>query len=363
MSAAAAHARSLICMCLSGVGDALTFSPFLTVLKQNRPELVIDVLVMFRACESLYQAHPAVNRVFFVDFVNQGGLASLRDVLRIRRNHYDVSVAALPANRWEYNVIQVLLGGRRIGHRYLNANIRNLNFLKQDWIREDDNLHVVEQNINLLPFFGVARPATPPPLHFPLMEADTDAAASWLRGRIEAGRPLVAFHPGSATFKNHIMKRWPAAGFAQVAQRVVDEWNADVLVFGTPDEQDVKDAICAQAARPGHVHSVDGTSLRVSAALIKRCMQMISNDSALMHVAAGVGTPVVAIFAYTNARTLYPWSVPHRVVRKDLPCSPCFYYSPKPARCHANINYRCIKSITAEEVFAAAVSLHTNPSI
>ncbi len=357
MIASAAQARSLLCMCLSGVGDALTFTPFIRVLKQHRPDIQIDVLVMFRACESLYQSHPSVRTVHFVDFVKQGGFASLRDVVRIRRTGYDAVAAALPANRWEYNVIQVLLGGRRIGHRYKHCDRGNLNFLKHDWLWEDESAHVVNQNLNLLRFFDVPMPTEQIPLHFPLPADDQAAATDWL-GRIAGpARPMIAFHPGSATFKNHIMKRWPADRFAVLAQRIVDEWDAHVLVFGTPDEQDIKSLIVEQANRPGRVHSVDGTSLRVSAALIARCGMMVSNDSALMHVSAAIGTPVVAIFGYTNARTLYPWAVPHVIVRKDLPCSPCFFYSPKPAFCHAGLDYQCIKGITVDDVFNAAAGL------
>jgi heptosyltransferase-2 len=84
---------------------------------------------------------------------------------------------------------------------------------------------------------------------------------------------------------------------------------------------------------------------------------MVTNDSALMHVAAAMQTPVVAIFAYTNAKGLYPWRVPHRIVRRHLPCSPCFYYSPRPARCHTNIDYACIRTIEVDEVFTALEDL------
>ena len=357
MIASAAQAKRILCMCLSGVGDALTFSPFMRVLKQHRPDVRIDVLVMFRACASLYRSHPSVHTVHFVDFVGQGVFASLRDVLRLRRNRYDAVVAALPANRSEYNIIQVMLGGRRIGHRYLHYDRVNLNFLKHDWLWENESVHVVTQNLALLGFFNVPVPTEPVSLHFPLNADDHAGADAWLHGQVAQARRPVGMHPGSATFKNHIMKRWPADRFALLARRIVDEWDTHVLVFGTPDEQDIKTAICAQADRPGRVLSVDGTSLRVSAALIARCRMMVSNDSALMHVAAAIGTPVVAIFGYTNARTLHPWNVPHRVVRLDLPCSPCFFYSPKPARCHAGIDYRCIKSITVDEVFSAAASL------
>lgn len=357
MPAPLASCRSIICMCLSGIGDALTFTPFLAALKAARPDLAIDMLVMFRSAESLFQAHEAIRHTFFVNFLGQSAFRSLRDVLRIRARGYDASVVALPANRWEYNLVQTLLCSRTVGHRYHHLDIPNLNFIKRHWVWEDESRHVVEQNLDLLQFFGVPRPADPGPLILHLTSSDHDEAHRWLRSHVTASGPLIAFHPGSALFKNHIMKRWPAASFAVLAQRLADERDASILVFGTPDEDELKRTICSRAQRPRHVLSVDGTSLRVSAALIKRCALMISNDSALMHVAAAMQTPVVAIFAYTNYRSLYPWHVPHRIVRRDLPCSPCFYYSPRPAFCHARLNYTCIRDIPVDDVHRAAISL------
>ncbi|MCX7848155.1 MAG: glycosyltransferase family 9 protein [bacterium] len=357
MDAPLARARSIICMCLSGIGDALTFTPFLVALKSARPQLAIDVLVMFRSAEALFQSHPAVRHTFFINFLGQSPLRSLRDVLRLRAYRYDASVVALPANRWEYNIIQTLLCSRTVGHRYHHLDLPNLNFIKRYWVWEDENRHVVEQNLDLLQFFGVPRPSDPGPLSLHLTPQDHALAQSWLTAHAASHGPLIAFHPGSATFKNHIMKRWPASSFATLARTLVDQRNATILVFGTPDEDQLKHSISILSQRPTHVIPVNGTPLRVSAALIKRCSLMICNDAALMHVAAAVQTPVVAIFAYTNYRSLYPWHVPHRIVRRDLPCSPCFYYSPRPAFCHARLNYTCIRDLPVEDVLHAANQL------
>ncbi|MCX7003996.1 MAG: glycosyltransferase family 9 protein [bacterium] len=353
--------RSVLCLCLSGIGDALTFTPFVQALHAARPELVIDVLVMFKSAAALFHTNPAVQDVLFVDFLNQPGWRSLREMLAVRQRNYDAVVAALPANRWEYNLIQVLAGGRRIGHRYLHCDRINLNFLKQDAVCEDDQLHVVEKNLQLLPFLGVPVPAQPAGLLMAITADDRCVADAWLQTRTLGQRRLIGLHPGSAMFKNHINKRWPAAEFAALAARCVDELDADLLVFGEPAEQALKERIVQQAARPARVHAVDHTTLRQSAALIARCAVMVTNDSALMHVAAAMHTPVVAIFAYTNPRGLYPWQVPHRIVRHDLPCSPCFYYSPKPAGCRVRLDYACIRHITVREVFAAVLDLLNAP--
>jgi heptosyltransferase-2 len=345
-------------MCLAGVGDALNFTPFIRHLRQARPDITIDVLVMFGASKSMYASNPDVNDVLLIDFVKQSGLHSLWQTLKLRRRRYDACVCSFPANRAEYNIVQTLLGGRTIGHRYLNYDLANLNWLKRDWIMEERDTHNVVKNAQLLQFFDVPVPEEPCPLVLVLTDEDRAAARQWLSERGLDGAFMVGFHAGTAVFKNHIKRRWAPAKFAGLAQRLVDEMDAHVLVFGGPEEDDLKHEIAGLAQRNARVHSVDGTTLRQSAALMECCRMFVSNDSALMHVAGAVKTPVVGIFAYTNSRTVYPWRVPHKIVRKDLPCSPCFFYSPKPAFCHAHIDYACNSLITVDDVYQAVRDLH-----
>jgi heptosyltransferase-2 len=350
--------QRVLCMCLAGVGDALNFTPFIRHLRQAKPGITIDVLVMFHASESMYASNPDVNEVLFVDFVKQSGFKSLWQTLKLRRRKYDACVCSFPANRAEYNIVQIMLGGRSIGHRYLNYDITNLNWLKQDWLMEGRDTHNVVKNAQLLKFFDVPVPDKPCPLVLVLTDDDRSVAHRWLTDRGLDDAFLIGFHAGTAIFKNHIKRRWAPEKFGGLAQRLVDEMDARVLVFGGPEEDDLKHQIVQLSRREDRVHSVDGTSLRQSAALMERCNLFVSNDSALMHVAGAVGTPVVGIFAYTNWHTVYPWRVPHRIVRQDLPCSPCFFYSPKPAFCHAHIDYACNSLINVDDVYQAVRNLH-----
>jgi len=355
--------KRVLCLCLSGVGDALTFTPFIRLLKEARPVLEIDVLVMFRSAQQMMERNPDVSHVYYIDFLNGPKFQSLKEVLRLRRNRYDATIAAYPSNRAEYNLIQILLGGRRIGHRYVHYDFVNLNWLKNDKLLEDKTKHVVENNAALLPFCGVNVPAELPKLFFPLAEEDLAFAEEWIKEHVPGGDRLVGLHAGTAVFKNHIHRRWDPRKFSALAARLVRELDCRVLVFGGPDEMELKKGIVESASCPGNVFSVNETTLPQSAALIKRCSLMVSNDSALMHVAAAMQTPTVAIFAYTNTVFVHPWRVPHRIVRKELPCSPCFFYSPKPAKCHANRNFECIRTITVEEVFDACRAMFENAEL
>ena len=99
-----------------------------------------------------------------------------------------------------------------------------------------------------------------------------------------------------------------------------------------------------------------------SIALMKRCALFVVNDSGLMHIAAGLQLPVVTIFAYTNPKYVYPWKTQYHMVRHELECSPCFYYSPKPATCvWKEDRFRCITHIDVQEVLAAVDGMINKP--
>ena len=347
--------KRVLAMCLSGLGDALLFSPAIQELKRACPEVEVDVLVMFRSVEAIYARDPCVSHVHFVDFMNHSALQSLRKVWAIRRRGYDAVVAAYPSNRAEYNLVQVLLGGRRIGHRYDHLDLVNLNFLRQDTVHEDQR-HVVEQNVALLSFLGVEPSPAPVPMRICLAEPDHRLAEKWMAGHVAPGRPLFGFHAGSSLLKNHIRRRWAPEKFGALARRLADTFDAHVAVFGGPEEDGLKRSICSFSGRGERVHPVEGLPFMGSAALIRNCAAMVSNDSGLMHVAAAVGTPTVAVVGYTNANWIRPWCVPYRVVRKDLPCSPCFYYSPRAAQCRAGLDFACM-DISVDTVFDAVRDL------
>jgi ADP-heptose:LPS heptosyltransferase len=160
---------------------------------------------------------------------------------------------------------------------------------------------------------------------------------------------LVAIHP-SASDRS---KRWMPERFASVADQLIDTRRATiVLVAGASD------AIDAQAVERQMRHRPLNLAGRLSvgelAALLRRCRALISNDSAPVHVAAAVGTPVIAIFGRTQpglgARRWGPLGEQHLVLQTDGPC--------ERARPHDCDVERCrLLALGVAEVYQAATSL------
>ncbi len=358
--------RQILVFALSGIGDALMFTPALRLLREHFPEIAVDVVAMFPGVREIYERHPGVRRVHFWDFLHEPAWRSMRFLWRLRQQRYDIALNVYPSNRWQYNVLIWLTGAPlRVGHTYAHQNIRQLNWLKNRVLREEEQLHNVEENIRLVQLLGVPLPVELPPLELFFHAEDLRAAEQWVRQQgIPETAYCVGFHAGSATFKNHIRRRWAPERFAALAQQLIRKWDAWVLLFGSGAEQELNERIRTAVNIPGRCIVVRSPALMVSAAIMRRCQLFVSNDSALMHVAAALQLPTVAIFAYTNPIYVRPWRAPHIIVRRNLPCSPCFYYSPRPARCRwrGESAFACIRQITVDEVWAACEQLRYGQS-
>ena len=179
-----------------------------------------------------------------------------------------------------------------------------------------------------------------------------DAARQRLGERIgeEVGVvPLIGFNPGAAFGP---AKRWPAERYAELADRLSERTGGWILVFGSAADQPTATEILDRARSRQRIVDLTGrTSLVEAMALIGECDVFVTNDSGLMHVAAALHTPQVAIFGSTDHIRTGPYSEQAVIVRKELPCSPC-----KKPRCPEK-HFRCMRLITSDEVFAAVIRL------
>ncbi len=341
----------ILIIALSGIGDALMFSPALKLLRQNYPSAQIDLLSMFKGVEELYARNPDISNVYYWNFLKENTLKSLIYVIKLRIKRYDVSINVYPSNRWPYNLISFLIGAPiRIGHEYNHTNFRSLNFLNNRKIRENDSKHNVVENVALLKFLNIDIPEKIPSLQVIVNNDDENNAEKWLKNnQLEVGDLIVGFHAGSATLKNHINKRWAPEKFAELAKILINEYHAKVLLFGGPDEYELNEYI--NNLTNNRCVVVKAQSIMTTAAIMRQCKVFVVNDSGLMHIASGLKLPIVTIFAYTNPNCVHPWMTNYVLIRHDLDCSPCFYYSPKPAKCKLKNNkFKCIREISVEEV-------------
>jgi ADP-heptose:LPS heptosyltransferase len=155
------------------------------------------------------------------------------------------------------------------------------------------------------------------------------------RVREELGSYIVLV-PG-ARWKTKI---WPAEKFGRLASLLNTRC---IVVGGKADEAKGREI---EALSGGKAISLAGrTDLAELVSIIKGARYMISNDSGPMHIAAGFGIPVVAIFGPTNPVRTGPYGEMHRIVTPQIPCAPCYKRSCK--------DLRCMEAISVEQVYEA----------
>lgn len=344
----------ILILALSGIGDALMFTPALEVLKKQFPTAEIDVLVMFRGVEDMYKRNPNVRDVIYFNFMREGIYNSMRFIAKLRGS-YEYSINVYPSNRKEYNGIQWLIGARaRAGVRYLRADRTNLGFLNTVRVTENDSLHNVEENILQVEALFEFKAEEKPPLLFPLHPVDISIADTFIeRNNLKEKAPIIGFHPGCATMKNHIMRRWEPEKFIGLAKRLIEENGAHILLFGGPEEKELKQQI-HYGINSDHCFLTELDNLAQSAALIERCDVFVTNDSSLMHVASAMQRKTVALIGPTNTAYIHPWKTDYKIVSLNLECAPCFFYSPKPLSCsRQDTPYKCIRDLDVARAFQA----------
>ena len=147
-------------------------------------------------------------------------------------------------------------------------------------------------------------------------------------------------------------KCWPPERFAATLNIVQAQNTADVILFGTPAEATVSNAIVERLQAPP-INLAGQTSIAELPALLSRCHLFLGNDSGAMHVAAAVGLPVVAVFGPTDPDGTAPVAPRLTIVRQKPYCSPCFL-----RRCPTD--HRCMTAVQPSAVEAAMLPWLTN---
>jgi len=310
------------------LGDVVLTTPLLSALARDGGP--VDV-VTTPAAAPLLEGHPAVRRVIRYD--KRGADAGPRGLWRLagelRREGYGRAV--LPHRSWRSAALALLAGvPRRIGFAGAPAAIAY-----SVRVPRPPAGHEAER---LLALAGPE--ATPAPaVALGLSPADRAAADRWLaEHRVEPG--FVALAPGSIWGT----KRWPY--YAELAAALAHP----IVVLGSRDDAPLGAAVVAAA--PGRGHSAAGElDLRASAALLERAAVLVTNDSAPLHLATAVGTPIVALFGPTVPAQGFGPRGPHdRTLGVTLRCRPCSAHGPQV--CPLG-HHRCMRDLPVEQVVRA----------
>jgi len=333
-SADPAGIREIVVRSPNWVGDAVMSLPVLSGLQRLFPQAQITLLAARRVA-GLFEGQPGVAKIVTYPY----GRGKFQ-VLWGLRGRFDLGLA-LP-NSLESALGLWLLGVPvRVGY---NADARRpfLN-VAVTGRRSLAGLHLVYYYLGILSALGEFAALAPPALHLAAPEIAAAAAllaAAPLNG---ATGPWVGLSPGAAYGP---AKRWPPERVAALGAELHREYHARLVLLGGPAERPVADQIKELLGCPV-LDLVGRTELRQVLAVLSLLNVLVTNDSGLMHAAAALGVPLVAIFGSTDPMATGPFSPKATVLQHPQDCSPCFKRT-------CDIGYPCLNAITVAEVVAAA---------
>jgi heptosyltransferase-2 len=324
------------------VGDAVLTLPALEAVRRRFARATITVLAKGWVA-GLFRGHPSVDGVlaFHPEGEHGGVRGRLRLVQAVRALHADLAVI-LP-NSFESALIPRLAGiPRRVGCASDGRGCLLSHRLPRN--ASGGARHQVHHYLRIVRALGAEGEAVPRLAVLP--EARENADRLLRAAGIAPEDRIICVNPGAIYGS---AKQWGVERFASAGDRLAADWDARPVLVGSAREAAILGAVADRMRRRAVVLG-GRTDLPALAALSARARLLLTNDTGAMHVAAAVGTPVVAVFGPTDAEATGPLGPRVRIVRRAVPCSPCLLRE-------CPIDHRCMTAVTVAEVVEAAKAL------
>ncbi|MCX7816202.1 MAG: lipopolysaccharide heptosyltransferase II [Syntrophales bacterium] len=331
---------------LSAIGDVVHTLPSLAALRKLYPEAYITWVVEEKAADLILD-HPLLNRVVVsrrISWIENLKRGKVREVFRevstfvkiLRDRRYDLIIDFHGLLKSSL-IVMLSKGMRTLGYKSLQE-LSGLFYREK--IPEDLTKHAVDRYLDFVAYLG--GDVTEKKFLIPEKEVDIQHVEDLLRSSeaLKNCNGFVAVNP----FALWETKLWSEKKFAELCDRIYQELNRGIVLTGGYNDGPYLASIEKNMTSP--VLNLGGkTTLRQLASLYRRADLVVSTDTGPMHIAAAVGTPVVALFGPTDPRRTGPYGTHHRVVRLNIPCSPCFL-----KKCY---NKACMSNLDVEPVFNA----------
>jgi heptosyltransferase-2 len=353
------------------LGDAVMTTPALLRLREKFPAAHIGLLGPEKL-RDLWGNHPAVDE--FIAFAGGENIFSVGKKLRAGgfelalilpnspRSALEVFLARIPrrvgyARPWRNFFLTQTVPARAEAvkmHKRTSAEIQALVDASPPRVQPPAPTvlaHQIHEYLHLVAALG----ASPEPLAPQLfVTPDEIEGVKKKFGLEKITGPIFGLNPGA---EYGPAKRWPVEKFVAAAQAIQKRTDCVWLIFGGKNDLESAERIAAQIHPPSAIlqpqNLAGQTSLRELMALLKVCRVLLTNDTGPMHVAAALGTPVVAPFGSTSPELTgpgLPGDPRHRLLKSNAPCSPCFLRE-------CPIDFRCLNGISVERVVEECVSL------
>jgi lipopolysaccharide heptosyltransferase II len=346
-----ARPRRVLLLRLERIGDLLMALDAIADVRQAWPDAAVDLAVGSWNAD-LARMIPGVTRVHTADlpWLSRGEQptswpALLASAGAWRRSAYDVVINFEPDIRTNFLAWRTAARTRAGywtggGGAFLTSRLAY-----------DPRQHVAWNARRLVAdVTGAAMPASPST--GPRLRVPPDALAAASARLTGLARPWIGVHPSGGRQS----KQWHLDRFALTARRLASETGGSIVVTGGPADGAEVAAVERALAGVAHRSVAGATSLPDVVALVAALDLLVTGDTGPMHIAGAVDTPVVALFGPSEPARYGPRATRERIVRVDLPCSPCGQVRLPPARCRGHVP-DCMDGISVDAVVAAAMDL------
>ena len=356
------------------LGDAVMTTPALRRLRERFPEAHLALLT-HRKLADLWTNHPSLNEVITFDPEDSAWAVGRR----LRAGHFDLAIILPNSPRsafecWRGRIPERIGYARpwrnwfltrpvptRSGHKQMvKRSAREISRLvnlpappPETTPPDTRRAHHIHEYLELVARLGAKAAPLPTQLAVQPEEIENVRRKFGLPDASTDARLVLGLNPGA---EYGPAKRWPVEKFIAAARAIQQHTPLVWVVFGGPPDRAIAEVIETALASPAQpvLNLAGRTSLRELMALLASCRVLLTNDTGPMHVAAALGTPVVVPFGSTSPELTgpgLPGDPKHRLVRTLAPCSPCFLRE-------CPIDFRCMASISVEQVVKAALSVN-----
>lgn len=344
-----------------GIGDVLFTTPVIRAIKEALPDSFIGYWCNERV-QGVLNNDPDIGKIFPL---SRGDIKKVYEASKwkgiktglglfrqLRKEKFDVSLDFSLDHRYGW-VSQAAGIKKRIGFNYKNRGI----FLSHKInLSGYQGKHAVEHYLELLRFLNIK--ARVKNLHLCVNEKSRiRAKAIFKHSGISDSDLVIGIAPGAGGSwgKDAGLKHWPALRFAQITQRLNAELGARIILLGDETERPLADVI-VNSLKNKPVDLVGKTTLEELAAVIEKLSALVTNDGGPLHMAVAIGVKTVSIFGPVDDKVYGPFPVSdkHIVIKKNLPCRPCYYNFKIPV---CEQERECLKAISVDEVFGAVKNI------
>ncbi|MCP4366416.1 MAG: glycosyltransferase [Planctomycetes bacterium] len=341
-------ARNILIYRTGTIGDLICAVPSMIAIKRHFPAARITLLTT-PGRKELPTADEILGKPWYFDEVktyyptDYGSIKEYYNLTKeLRAKHYDLFVALTWNRESVFTLIKKMLFAKAIGvSGVMGFRVRTIKMFSKTQSRLLPSEGEVESLLSTLRGEGIQINRVE--FDLPIMEEDRRAVDRFLPVPQYKGErpPVVAINPGAKRRSN----RWPIERFAQVGRKIKEGFGASIVVTGGPDDKGR--GLCLKNEIGDDVIITAGMlRVRQTAELLRRCDLLISNDTGAIHLAAAVGTPVVAVFSPWQVRgKWYPYGRANTVLRGHAPCDHCLRLD-----CDSS---ECTESVTVEDVLHA----------